>query len=57
MTFHHNLWAGGFGHTTTRALTLSPELERERGAIPFYGKKFIHLNYFARRKRRKQGIR
>lgn len=29
MTFHHNLWAGGFGHTTTRALTLSPELERE----------------------------
>lgn len=31
--------------------------KKERGAIPFYGQKFIHLNYFARRKRRKQGIR
>lgn len=29
---------------------------REEEKISFYGKKVIYLDYFARRKRRKQGV-
>lgn len=37
-----NIWGGGGGG------------ERDRGLINFYGEKFAHLNYFAKRNRRKK---